>query len=332
MQTENLYNKIDKLISLYLLNELDKESLIELTCWCEASEENRKYIYDRLEIWFSTGALNNCTLFDKKKAFMRFERQIKNRRKVKKHTWKIVYRIAAIFLLLLLPFAGYWRGVNKVKQNFANIIVEAPLGTHTKLYLPDGTMVMLNAGSRMEYSQGFGVDDRKLTLEGEGYFEVIHNKKVPFVINTNELDLQVLGTKFNFKNYPDDEEVIVNLINGKVSLTNKLKTKSELYLDTGEKAVLNKKSGTMEKVMAKVENSNLWIDGELYFDDELLEDIVEKLERSFDVEIEVTDSLKKKRFYGSFKIKGNTIEKILQTISSTNHVNYRYEDKVYMLY
>ena len=74
---------------------------------------------------------------------------------------------------------------------------------------------MLNAGSKIVYSQGFGVDDRNLSLEGEGYFEVTKNEKIPFVVETRELNLKVLGTKFNFKNYPEDEEVTVNLMEKK---------------------------------------------------------------------------------------------------------------------
>lgn len=60
------------------------------------------------------------------------------------------------------------------------MVVEAPLGSRTKLYLPDGTLVWLNAGTKMVYSQGFGVDNREVILEGEGYFEVVKNKEIPF--------------------------------------------------------------------------------------------------------------------------------------------------------
>ena len=75
-----------------------------------------------------------------------------------------------------------------------------------------------------------------------------------------------------------------------------------------------------------------WINDELFFDEELLEDIAKKLMRSYDVEIEVADSLKNKRFYGSFKIMGNTIDEVLQTIASTNRMKYRHEDEKYILY
>ena len=166
---------------------------------------------------------------------------------------KMLYRVAAVLLVLLVPFATYYQGKHTVKQNFSDIVVEASLGTHTKLNLPDGSLVWLNAGSKVTYSQGFGVDDRKLTLEGEGYFEVAHNEKVPFEVCTKEVNLRVLGTKFNFKNYSNDEEVMISLVEGKVALQNGIKAMEELYLEPNERMVLNKLTGEMVKSKANVE-------------------------------------------------------------------------------
>ena len=206
------------------------------------------------------------------------------------------------------------------------------MGARTKLYLPDGTLVWLNAGSKITYSQGFGVDNRNLDLEGEGYFEVKRNEKVPFEIRTKELDLTVLGTKFNFRNYADDEEVVVNLLEGKVRLKNELVASADVYMSPNEKVVLSKESGHMVKTKINASNSNLWTNDELYFDELLLEDIAKQLSRSFNVKIEVADSLKNQRFYGSFRIVGNSIEEILETISSTNRMKYKYENNRYVVY
>ena len=240
--------------------------------------------------------------------------------------------MAAVLLVLLVPFATYYQGKHTVKQNFSDIVVEASLGTHTKLNLPDGSLVWLNAGSKVTYSQGFGVDDRKLTLEGEGYFEVAHNEKVPFEVCTKEVNLRVLGTKFNFKNYSNDEEVMISLVEGKVALQNGIKAMEELYLEPNERMVLNKLTGEMVKSKANVEYANIWRDNKLFFDEELLEDIAKKLMRSYDVRIEVADSLRDRRFYGDFMINKNTIEEVLETIASTSRMNYRYENGKYILY
>lgn len=336
MQTEERYNDIDKLITLYLSGELDEQSFAELKRWSMESESNRLYVRNRLEVWFSSGVSDDKTSFNKDTAFVLFRQRVAKVEMKKEHiqrfSWKAVYRIAAVVLILLLPMAAYWKGQEAIKHNFTDMIVEAPLGARTKLYLPDGTLVWLNAGSKIVYSQGFGVDSRELSLEGEGYFEVTKNEKIPFVVETKELNLKVLGTKFNFKNYPEDEEVTVNLMEGKVALQNELKKMPALYLAPQEKMVLNKRTGIMKKTKTTVDYANAWSRNELFFDEELLEDIAKKLMRSYDVEIEVADSLRSKRFYGSFKIMGNTIDEVLHTIASTNRMKYRYEDNKYILY
>ena len=332
--------EIDNLISMYLTGDIDNQSLKILASWSKESEENCLYVRNKMELWFSSGVAGSMTSFDKDKAFERFKNRIEKaaiakeqkQRFTKSRSLKIFYRVAAAILIILLPLAGYWGGMETVKSGFSDIVVEAPMGARTKLYLPDGTLVWLNAGSKITYSQGFGVDNRDLTLEGEGYFEVKRNEKVPFEINTKELDLTVLGTKFNFRNYADDEEVVVNLLEGKVKLRNELVASADVYMSPNEKVILSKEMGRMVKTKINTSNSNLWTKDELYFDELLLEDIVKQLSRSFNVKIEVADSLKNQRFYGSFRIVGNSIEKILETISSTNRMKYKYENNRYIVY
>ena len=218
--------EIDNLISKYLTGDIDTQSLKALIEWSRESAENSLYVRSKIELWFSSGVAGSTTSFDKEKAFERFKARVEKatvaekqkQRFVQSHSFRIFYRVAAAILIILLPLAGYWGGMETVKSGFSDIVVEAPMGARTKLYLPDGTLVWLNAGSKITYSQGFGVENRNLALEGEGYFEVKRNEKVPFEIRTKELDLTVLGTKFNFRNYTDDEEVVVNLLEGKVRL------------------------------------------------------------------------------------------------------------------
>lgn len=240
MQHEEMKNeRIDQLIAEYLSGSLTADVFQELKNWSQQSDENRMYVRNQIEVWFSSGVTAKDKVFDKEEAFARFQKRIgKKEPKVYRFPWKTFYRVAAVILIVLLPLAGYWRGQEILRQTFSDMVVEAPLGARTKLYLPDGTLVWLNAGSKITYSQGFGMDNRQLSLEGEGYFEVVHNQDLPFEIHTHEVDLRVLGTKFNFKSYPDDEEVMVNLLEGKVALYNGMKSMSELFLSPNEKMVL----------------------------------------------------------------------------------------------
>lgn len=334
MQTENRHSDIDGLITQYLSGHIDMVALAQLRNWTKQSESNRTYMRQQVEIWFSSGVSGDTTFFDKEEAFRMFQQRITQSQKKKTiyANWRNLYRVAVVILILLLPLATYWGGKQTLTQKFADIVVEAPLGARTKLCLPDGTLAWLNAGSKITYSQGFGIEERRLLLDGEGYFEVTHNTEMPFEIQTKEVGLKVLGTKFNFRNYSDDDEVAVCLMEGRVALHNNLKDMPELLLEPDEKMTLNKLTGEMIKLKVNSGSERIWTHNELFFDEDMLPDIAKKLMRTYDVQIEVADSLKTKCFYGEFKVVENTVEEILQTIASTNQMSYRIENGVYKLY
>ncbi|KAA3975062.1 FecR domain-containing protein, partial [Bacteroides ovatus] len=152
---------IDELIATYLTEGLDKNALAELKAWIAASPENKNYFIQQREVWFSAVSREAASKYNKDKAFDTFKKRIGNRKEIEKtshHGFRLsmLWRYAAIIAVILaVGCFSYWQGGVNVKDTFADISVEAPLGSRTKLYLPDGTLVWLNAGSRMTYSQGF---------------------------------------------------------------------------------------------------------------------------------------------------------------------------------
>lgn len=337
MKSTNTHIEIDELIATYLSQGLKSEKLSELENWLKASPENQKHFQQMREIWFSTISANEEERYNKEEAYSRFlnrtcqiPQEEKTVKKLSLH--KFFYGAAAVALLCLISFASYRTGTEQVKKQFAEMVVEAPLGSKTRLYLPDGSLVWLNAGSTITYSQGFGVEERKLKLSGEGYFEVTRNKQLPFEITTKELQLRVLGTKFNFRNYPEDEEVSVSLLEGKVSLRNYLKNDALCYLEPDQKAILNKKNGKLMVSASEARYTAEWTNGFLFFDEELLPDIIKELERSYNVKIYIEDeSLKTFRFYGNFVRKEQTIQEILEMLASTGKLEYKIEGKTVRL-
>ena len=337
MEEENKH--IDELIANYLTESLDKNALDELKTWIAASAENQQYFIRQREIWFSAVSREAASVYDKDKAFENFRDRVESQKEIQSTSRRgfslsALWRYAAVVAIIIaVGCISYWQGEVNVKDTFADISVEAPLGSKTKLYLPDGTLVWLNAGSRMTYSQGFGVDNRKVELEGEGYFEVKRNEKIPFFVKTKDLQLQVLGTKFNFRDYPEDHEVVVSLLEGKVGLNNLLREEKEAVLSPDERAVLNKANGllTVESVIAS--NASQWTDGYLFFDEELLPDIAKELERSYNVKIHIAnDSLKTFRFYGNFVRREQNIQEVLEALASTEKMQYKIEERNITIY
>ena len=337
MEEENKH--IDELIANYLTEGLDKNALDELKTWIAASAENQQYFIRQREIWFSAVSREAASVYDKDKAFENFRNRVESQKEIQSTSRRgfslsALWRYAAVVAIIIaVGCISYWQGEVNVKDTFADISVEAPLGSKTKLYLPDGTLVWLNAGSRMTYSQGFGVDNRKVELEGEGYFEVKRNEKIPFFVKTKDLQLQVLGTKFNFRDYPEDHEVVVSLLEGKVGLNNLLREEKEAVLSPDERAVLNKANGLLTVESVTASNASQWTDGYLFFDEELLPDIAKELERSYNVKIHIAnDSLKTFRFYGNFVRREQNIQEVLEALEKKKKMQYKIEERNITIY
>lgn len=342
MTDSSKHTCIDDLIYLYISGTIDKSSLQELEDWAMLSEDNLSYVRGKLEVWFSTGLLKESDTFgaDWETSYKRLESRLFDETSEsvipisvlrKKYVW--VAMVAALVLLLFLPLAGYWYGIGSRHKAASGICMETMSGARTKVNLPDGTQVWLNADSRLTYASDYGMKERRVRVEGEALFDVIKDEEHPFIIHSKELDLKVLGTRFTFSNYKDDDRVKVDLIRGKVFLTDNI-TSRKMYLDPNERMILDKATGDMAKKRIDATYSSEWIKGRLFFDEQPLSEIAKTLERNYGVKIRVSNSLKTESFYGLFDMKKNTIDDILRAISSTRQMKYKYnyDDNEYILY
>ena len=338
--------QIDEWILAFLNQDIDGHDREALESWVTASEENRVYFRKTCEVWLLSGSQKIRDKYNAQRAFELFkvehaEEFASSRRSAqRKHTFPgekrgsvrmLKYAVAAAVLTGIIAYwSGNRHGADKVKEQFADIVIEAPLGSSSHLTLPDGTSVVMNAGSRIVYSQGFGVSDRKVSLSGEGWFEVAHNENLPMTVASNDVLIRVLGTKFNFRDYPEDLEAIVSLKEGKIALINKLMpSDSEKYLNPNQRVVLDKHSGIMHIEAKEASNAMQWTTGELFFDEVLLSDIARELERYYNVKIIILgDKLRNLRIYGHFVRREMTIENILDALSATNQIDYTIKDGI----
>lgn len=336
--TENRDNKPDALLEEYLAGIISRASLRELEQWATLSEENRRYIRERLELWFSSAASGSRTNVDLNEKYDSLRKQLAQttcttaraagRRKLMLRTAAC---IAAIALLVLLPWAAYRQGAEALRNRLGNITMQTPPGAKTRLSLPDGTEVWLNAGTRLTCSQGFGVTDRHVSLTGEACFSVARNERLPFEINSRELGLKVLGTRFNYAAYPDEPTIRVDLIEGSVSLRNNADG-SLMTLKPGERMTYNRVSRQMTRRNIDASMTAAWRKGRLHFDETPLSEIAVALSRTYGRKVSVEGRIRNRRFYGSFDTNRNSLEDVLRMISKTNKVKYRYERGTYILY
>ena len=214
----------------------------------------------------------------------------------------------------------------------------------TKLVLPDGTQVWLNAGSNLSYSKDYGNSLREVVFSGEAYFDVVKNPSHPFVIHTAKIDIRVLGTAFNVKSYPGEQHTETSLIRGSIEVTMKDRPAEKIILKPNEKLVI---ANEEEIAVARPVNNKIiplsqptrqepivaishltyqpkdstvietsWMDGKLIFRSELFPELATRMERWFGVNIHFTvDDFKSKKFTGIFE--NETIEQALIALQLT---------------
>ena len=262
-------------------------------------------------------------------------------------------RFAALSAVLLVVAAGTVLILSKkeatvVVASEAMSSVATKNGNRTKIVLPDGSQVWLNAGSNLDYNNSnFNKGLREVSLNGEAYFDVVKNSDQPFIIHTKKMDIKVIGTTFNVRSYSDEKFAEAALIKGSIEVT--LKDRDQkIILNPNEKiSVANEEP----KAESKPEKINLvksnpvripqfvvneikpnptyniigeiaWTQNKLYFEDETLEDIVLMVERWFGKKVTIAnESLKTVHYTGNFE--NETMEEVLSYLKLSKSFNFR---------
>ena len=206
-------------------------------------------------------------------------------------------------------------------------IVKADKGDKATVVLPDGTDVILNSASQLSYLRDFGKNERRVQLDGEGYFQVAHDTRRTFIVQVGELEVKVLGTVFNVCAYNNEQDVTVVLLEGKVSVQT---PSSSLIMKPGEKMNYNKSTHKLTTEKVYPEDYVTWTKGSLYFQNESLDNIMKALSRAYDVTIRIdSPRIAEERFTGT--IPGGGIQNALNIIMLTSPFRYEVKDSVIVL-
>jgi ferric-dicitrate binding protein FerR (iron transport regulator) len=218
-------------------------------------------------------------------------------------------------------------------------------GSRTRILLPDGSSVWLNGSSKLTYdNKHFGDTLREVTLSGEGYFDVVKNPRIPFVIHTNNMQIKVLGTSFNVKAYPGEKNTETSLVRGSIEVTVKgtrkkimMKANDKLIvpneavnaagspLQVNTRPIIADRAFSMQHLtFSRDDNSILetaWVDNKLVFDNETFEDVAVKMERWYGVVIRFKDDkLKNVHMTGTFE--KQTVTEALQALQYLSPFTY----------
>jgi len=197
---------------------------------------------------------------------------------------------------------------------------------HQVLRLPDGSTVIISAGSKLNYSSSFGdISKREVYLEGQAYFDISHNASKPFIVHTGKIETTVLGTAFDIKAWPANADVIVTVIRGKVKVEDQYKILG--IITPNQQITFNKKEAKAIQKTIDTRPYLAWKEQDLFFDDVTVAEAAKLLEDRFNVRIYFKDeSISSKRFTTTF-MKDETLEQVLNSICEFNNASYQY-DKV----
>jgi transmembrane sensor len=369
METSQNKKTEEDLICGYLKGDLTPEETRELIEWIKLDKANKQIFDECSELWITSRSISKNPGYNAQEGFWKFRQRIRNSDQqvtipLKNRLLTTAIRYAAIFIIAflaggLLFYQFGHRSSSMSAQGKSELVV--PMGSRAQFTLADGTVVTLNAGSILRSDNRYGIKDRIVELEGEGYFEVAKDKLKPFIVKTPYLKVTALGTEFNVKAYSIDKTIETTLVNGSV----KVESNSDIshgeitILQPNQKLTFYKENSRIEDNSKKLagksqteikpekmqstasavrlvkENVNIepvvsWKESRWIFENQSLSQMAVDLERKFDVQILfASERLKSYRFTGT--ILAEPIEQVLEVMSITAPIDFKLNGRVVTL-
>ena len=324
-------DKLDNLIARCISGNASEEETNTLHNWLEKSPENKIHYqksveaWEKSHVWLSDSAVKQDKYELQNRLTSQLAQQIKQTKRV-----SFIYKVAAILVIPITFAISYYffEQSSSVNEQMQTCQITSPKGHVSKCILPDGSEVWINTNSSIIYhTHSFNKKVREVELIGEAYFEVAKNKQKPFTVKTEIANIHVTGTSFNVKAYPGSKAFETVLSEGSVQMQLNAGNQQITSLSPGEKVsyLMGEKNITVEKVDADFYTS--WRNGEILFKDATLNDLINELERIYDIRFHLKDpSLGEFRFRGMFSYNSNLIE-ALEKIKRTAGINYYIENK-----
>ncbi|MBP1637785.1 MAG: putative anti-sigma factor, partial [Bacteroidetes bacterium] len=205
----------------YIQNRANEDEIKRLTHWIRENQE--------ISSWLEQQILASSSTIDSElqlRMLRNIEEGINAKKDETPQTQRNIrfqfnkwMRVAALFILPILTAAGMYVYMTRSKSATAPLIVAVERGQKASITLPDGSKAWLNSQSKLTYSTDFNIKKRELKLDGEAYFEVAHNPRKPFIVRSNDMEVEALGTAFGMQAYNEDKLISSILMRGKVLVT-----------------------------------------------------------------------------------------------------------------
>ena len=312
----------EEVLVAFLKGELDAAQAAAVEAWYDRSAANRRMLGQVYYILYVSDRINDAAGIDVERSLRQFKRRMHAGRRISLR--RSAVRIAAAAVIAAVLLAGGLTTVLLSKRLAQPVTVVTQLGERSQVVLPDGTKVWLNSSSSVEYVAPFFSRQRRVKMEGEAYFEVEHDRRAPFVVSTNGLDIEVLGTRFNIRNDDNEHRVTTVLLEGAVKAYASGREQASVRLHPAQQLVFDTRTHAMRLTdCPSAERSINWIDGRFCFEHDTFGEIVAELKRYYNVDIRFMDNrLRDMRFSGNFRVEDG-IYHIMSVLQLTYKFNYR---------
>ena len=330
--------KYNELLKKYLSGNCSDKERISVENWMKQSPDNQA-VYDQYkQLWRYTSSDNLNVSINVDKGWEELNRRIKVAESISidllehkpilgKRFIYALTRVAAVFLIAFGLFYIF-NSINQQKTESINYVAaEIP---EQALQLEDGSKVYLNKGAKITYPESFTENSRKISFEGEAFFEIAHNPDKPFIISSGELEVEVLGTSFNLCTCSEGDEMILYLESGKVRFssvnTQNGAINEQIILLPGQKGIFNKTNGTVCRSEFENQNYLAWKTGILVFEKTPLSAVFMVLEKTYDLRIISDKSIEGLALTACFD--NETQESVFESLHTIFGITYTINDQI----
>ncbi len=319
---------IASIIANFLQKQASKDEIESLKEWEDKSDRNKVFLKRMEEYWSQTNEekVNPRSEAARLRLLTRMDGSY-DKHKLKPVSYLMKIAAAIIFIVSIAGISVYIASNAGFFTQNNWVVVSTDAGQQSKITLPDGTEVWLNAATEVKYCAT--QDYRRVKLSGEAYFEVEHAPDFPFVVETEDVSISVLGTKFSVSHYPDSKITDASLLTGKITAS-ALGSNEDIEITPGQKIVYNSDIEEFTRSALRGKNHVAWRYGVLIFDNESFDELIQKLERYYAVKfIYETKDFSNVHYTGT--LDNLSIEKVLEFINLTIPVAYEIDNKTIQL-
>jgi ferric-dicitrate binding protein FerR (iron transport regulator) len=314
------------LLIKYIQGFSSEEEIQYVTEWLKKENENERILLQTAQIYYAQRTKQRIQMRDSGVAFAQVQRQLhKKTRRLFLRRFGTIAGCIAFFTSVVLNYYNFVH-MRPEDPEIQYITMQTNAGMRSHFTLPDCTEVFLNSASKLSYPVPFDKKERRVELDGEGYFKVVHDSEHPFVVNITDqpFDVEVLGTVFNIQAYASDEILRTTLIEGSVRLGMETAPgiKKYVILRPSEKAMYDVKNKNLHVEHVNTVYDTAWMSGKLMFKEMPLPEVLNRLSHFYNVRFIVNDpAINNYTFTGTFE--SRQLVQILDYLSISSQIKYK---------